>query len=91
MKLENKNITAAHIYIDDIVFGSFSSSKKDNFVKSMQDKFEMRIVGELTYFLGLQVKTIYITHKICKEFGLKIQDGNFKRGKNTYIDNYKIG
>ena len=30
----------------------------DHFVKHMSSEFEMSLVGELTYFLGLQVKQI---------------------------------
>ena len=46
----------AQIYVDDIVFGSTSKSMLDVFVNQMKNEFEMSMVGELTYFLGLQVK-----------------------------------
>lgn len=52
MKLYKHNITVAQIYVGDIAFGSTSSIKKDQFVKAMQEEFEMSMVGELTYFLG---------------------------------------
>lgn len=51
-----------------------------HFVKQMQFEFEMSLVGELTYFLGLQVKqmdaTIFISqskyvNNIVKKFGLQ--------------------
>ena len=46
----------AQIYVDDIMFGGMSYQMVQHFVKQMQSEFEMSLVGELTYFLGLQVK-----------------------------------
>lgn len=51
-----------------------------HFVRQMQSEFEMSLVGELTYFLGLQVKqmdgTIFILQRkydksIIKKFGME--------------------
>ncbi|XP_062118855.1 uncharacterized mitochondrial protein AtMg00810-like [Humulus lupulus] len=50
------DVIFAQIYVDDIVFGSTSNSEVQVFVLQMQQEFEMSMVGELTYFLGLQVK-----------------------------------
>ncbi|XP_058725473.1 uncharacterized mitochondrial protein AtMg00810-like [Vicia villosa] len=46
----------AQIYVDDIVFGGMLDRMVKKFVNQMQSEFEMSLVGELTYFLGLQVK-----------------------------------
>ncbi|CAM8894044.1 unnamed protein product [Rhodiola kirilowii] len=46
----------AQIYVDDIVFGSSNQKLVDKFVQQMQRKFQMSMVGEMCYFLGLQVK-----------------------------------
>ena len=46
----------AQIFINDIVFGSTFSECTLDFAKEMKNEFEMSIVGELTYFLGFQVK-----------------------------------
>lgn len=43
------------IYVDDIIFGSTSQSLVDRFVENMTQEFEMSLVGELKYFLGLQI------------------------------------
>ena len=54
---QNKqNILIAQVYVDDIVFGSTSESLFDKFAKKMSSEFEMSMVGELSFFLGLQVK-----------------------------------
>lgn len=44
------------VYVDDIVFRSVSSALVEDFVHHLQREFEMSLVGELTYFLGLQVR-----------------------------------
>jgi len=55
----------AQIYVDDIVFRGMSNTMVQHFVHQMQSEFEMILLGELTYFLGLQVKqmeeTIFIS------------------------------
>lgn len=38
------------------IFGSTNKSPCQEFSKSMQGKFEMSLMGELDYFLGLQIK-----------------------------------
>ncbi|GKC68031.1 uncharacterized mitochondrial protein-like protein [Tanacetum coccineum] len=44
------------IYVDDIIFGSTKKELYIKFEKLMHDKFQMSSMGELTFFLGLQVK-----------------------------------
>ncbi|XP_058732925.1 uncharacterized protein LOC131604507 [Vicia villosa] len=56
VKDEGGKILIAQIYVDDIVFGGMSDKMTRHFVDQMQSEFEMSLVGELTYFLGLQVK-----------------------------------
>ena len=44
------------IYVDDIIFVSTNESLCQDFAKLMQGEFEMSMMGELTFFLGLQIK-----------------------------------
>jgi len=44
------------IYVDDIIFGATQDSVSEEFVAAMQGEFEMSMMGELSFFLGLQVK-----------------------------------
>ena len=53
---KDSHILLVQIYVDDIIFGSTNPKLCDRFSKMMQDKFEMSMMGELTFFLGLQVK-----------------------------------
>ena len=43
----------AQIYINDIVFGVTNDSLTQSFADDIKKMFEMSMVGELTYFLGL--------------------------------------
>jgi hypothetical protein len=46
------------IYIDDIIFGSTNQDYCDEFRKMMANEFEMSMIRELSYFLGLQIKQL---------------------------------
>ncbi|GJX25995.1 putative ribonuclease H-like domain-containing protein [Tanacetum coccineum] len=43
------------VYVDDIIFGSTKKSLCTEFESLMHKKFQMSSMGELTFFLGLQV------------------------------------
>ncbi|GJW44352.1 putative ribonuclease H-like domain-containing protein [Tanacetum coccineum] len=45
-----------HVYVDDIIFGSTKKKLCNAFEKLMHEKFQMSSMGELTFFLGLQVQ-----------------------------------
>ena len=44
------------MYVDDIIFGSNEEAMSQSFALVMQKEFEMSLLGELTYFLGLQIQ-----------------------------------
>lgn len=47
------DVILVQVYVDDIIFGSNNNSMCEEFVAAMQGEFEMSMIGELTYFLGL--------------------------------------
>ncbi|GJZ33523.1 putative ribonuclease H-like domain-containing protein [Tanacetum coccineum] len=47
---------APRVYVDDIIFGSTKKKLSTEFEKLMHDKFQMSSMGELSFFLGLQVQ-----------------------------------
>ncbi|GKA85808.1 retrovirus-related pol polyprotein from transposon TNT 1-94 [Tanacetum coccineum] len=49
-------VLLVQVYVDDIIFGSTSYKLCKQFEKLMTKKFEMSMMVELTYFLGLQIK-----------------------------------
>jgi hypothetical protein len=44
------------IYMDDIIFGGSSHTLVFRFQEMMESEFQMFMMGELTFFLGIQVK-----------------------------------
>ncbi|GJT66277.1 putative ribonuclease H-like domain-containing protein [Tanacetum coccineum] len=72
------DILLVQVYVDDIIFGSTKKSLCIDFEQIMQKRFQMSSMGELTFFLGLQVKQkedrIFISQdkyvdEILKKFG----------------------
>ncbi|GKB62455.1 putative ribonuclease H-like domain-containing protein [Tanacetum coccineum] len=72
------DILLVQVYVDDIIFGSTKKELCTEFEKLMHKKFQMSSMGELTFFLGLQVMQkedgIFISQdkyvdEILKKFG----------------------
>jgi hypothetical protein len=43
------------VYVDDIIFGSDDEKMSKYFARRMQQEFEMSLLSELNFFLGLQI------------------------------------
>ncbi|GKB03213.1 putative ribonuclease H-like domain-containing protein [Tanacetum coccineum] len=56
IKKDKNDIMLVQVYVDDIIFGSTKRSWCDKFEALMKSRFQMSSIGELTFFLGLQVK-----------------------------------
>nr|GEY47736.1 putative ribonuclease H-like domain-containing protein [Tanacetum cinerariifolium] len=56
IKRDKSDILLVEVYVDDIIFGSTRKEMCTEFEKMMHKKFQMSFMGELTFFLGLQVK-----------------------------------
>ncbi|XP_019085495.1 PREDICTED: uncharacterized protein LOC109126416 [Camelina sativa] len=74
------------IYVDDIIFGSTCQPLVKQFMESMSQEFEMSIVGELKYFLGLQAEQsadgIFVSQSTyAKEFVQRFGLGKSKEEK----------
>jgi hypothetical protein len=96
-----KDLFVLQIYIDDIIFGSTNQDYCDGFGKMMVKEFEMSMIGELSYFLGLQIKQLkngtfmsqgkYIKDML-KKFGMKdVKDISTPMGTNGSLDSDKSG
>nr|GEY07553.1 retrovirus-related Pol polyprotein from transposon TNT 1-94 [Tanacetum cinerariifolium] len=73
------DILLVQIYVDDIIIGSTNPNLSKRFEKLMHNKFEMSMMGELNFFLGIQIhqspRGIFINQakyaqKILKKHGL---------------------
>ncbi|GJZ97426.1 retrovirus-related pol polyprotein from transposon TNT 1-94 [Tanacetum coccineum] len=52
---KGEDILLMQIYVDDIIFGSTDLKLSKKFEKLMHSKFEMSMMGELKFFLGIQI------------------------------------
>nr|GEX23840.1 hypothetical protein [Tanacetum cinerariifolium] len=77
------DILVVQVYIDDIIFGSTNPRYATLFSDLMKCRFEMSMMGEMTFFLGLQVNQspsgIFINqsnyvNEILKKYGLNTCD-----------------
>nr|GEV99474.1 putative ribonuclease H-like domain-containing protein [Tanacetum cinerariifolium] len=93
IKKQKGDILLVQVYVDDIIFGSTNKELCKTFEKLIKDKFQMSLIRELTFFLGLQVKQkddgIFISQdkyvaEILMKFGLT--DG---KSASTPIDTEK--
>nr|GEX39144.1 putative ribonuclease H-like domain-containing protein [Tanacetum cinerariifolium] len=55
IKRQKGDILLVQIYVDDIIFGYTNKDLCKAFEKLIKDKFQISSMGELTFFLGLQV------------------------------------
>jgi hypothetical protein len=53
---QGRDILIVQVYVDDIVFGGSSNFLVARFAFDMSKEFEMSMMGELQFFLGLQIK-----------------------------------
>ncbi|GJS53581.1 putative ribonuclease H-like domain-containing protein [Tanacetum coccineum] len=56
IKKDKGNILLVQVYVDDIIFGSTKKSLCDEFECLMHKRFQMSSMGEITFFLRLQVQ-----------------------------------
>jgi hypothetical protein len=80
IKVTQDSILLIEVYVDDIIFGSNDDRLSQKFAKDMQNEFEISLLGELSFFLGLQIcqsnqgifisQTKYI-REMLKRFGME--------------------
>jgi hypothetical protein len=96
-----KDLFVLQIYVGDIIFGSTNQDCCDEFRKMMANEFEMSMIGELSYFLGLQIKQLknrtfvsqgkYIRDMV-KKFGMEDVKGvSTPMGTNGSLDSDASG
>nr|GEY96316.1 retrovirus-related Pol polyprotein from transposon TNT 1-94 [Tanacetum cinerariifolium] len=77
------DILVVQVYVDDIIFGSTHPRYIQQFIDLMKSRFEMSMMGEMKFFLGLQVNQspcgIFINQskymlEILKKYGMESCD-----------------
>jgi hypothetical protein len=96
-----KGLFVLQIYVDDIIFGSTTQDFCEEFGNMMANEFDMSMIGDLNYFLGLQIKQLrngtfvsqgkYIKD-ILKKFGInEAKPISTPMGTNGSLDSDKSG
>jgi hypothetical protein len=67
IKSEGDDLLVFLVYVNDIIFGCTNDPSVQWFVNSMQTEFEMSMIGELSYFIGLRINQSYAGLFISQE------------------------
>jgi hypothetical protein len=93
----DNDLFVCQIYVDDIIFGCTNNACSLEFGKMMSDKYQMSMMGELKFFLGLQIcqqeNGVFISQeKYLKEClkKFKMQDSKMKGYKTPMPTNGKL-
>ncbi|XP_021733050.1 uncharacterized protein LOC110699846 [Chenopodium quinoa] len=86
LKSNGTDILVIQIYVNDILFGAINKSLCKYFADLMGGEFEMSMMGELNFFLGLQIKQteegiMIHQHKYIKELIKKYKLENAKTNR----------
>ncbi|WVZ93354.1 hypothetical protein U9M48_039341, partial [Paspalum notatum var. saurae] len=57
-KKTDNDLFVCQVYVDDIIFGSTNEEYCKEFGNMMAKEFEVSMIGELTFFLGFQIKQL---------------------------------
>ncbi|GJU12367.1 retrovirus-related pol polyprotein from transposon TNT 1-94 [Tanacetum coccineum] len=55
IRTTSKHTLHVQIYVDDIIFASTDSKDCDHFSNEISSKFQMSMMGQMSFFLGLQI------------------------------------
>jgi hypothetical protein len=58
IKVDQGSMIIIEVYVDDIIFGNNDDRLIQKFSKDMHNEFEMSLLEELTFFLGLQISQL---------------------------------
>nr|KAJ0189115.1 hypothetical protein LSAT_V11C800391620 [Lactuca sativa] len=66
IKNKGSDMVLVQIYVDDIIFGSPNEKLSKEFVEIMSQRFEMSMMGKMTFFLGLELQQQKSGISICQ-------------------------
>jgi hypothetical protein len=95
IKTEDNNLLIVLVYVDDIIFGCNKDSLVQWFASAMESEFEMSMIGELSFFLGLQItqrsEGMFISQeKYLREMLKRFQMEDFKHVRTPMVTGCKL-
>nr|GEX83918.1 integrase, catalytic region, zinc finger, CCHC-type, peptidase aspartic, catalytic [Tanacetum cinerariifolium] len=95
------DLLLVHIYVDEIIFASTNTAMCDEFANQITNKFKMLMMGQMSFFIGLQIsqslRGIFINQskyasEIVKKYGLtSIDSVDIPSIENKKMDEYLLG
>ena len=87
-KMVNGELFVSQIYVDDIIFSSTNPHFSEKFGRLMSEKFEMSMMSELKFFLGLQIKQTkegtFVSQKVYQGLIQEVQHARMQRYDYTH-------
>jgi hypothetical protein len=95
IKVDQGSVIMIEVYVDDIIFGSDDDILSHKFSKDMHNEFEMPMLGELNFFLGLHIsqldEVIFISQtKYIKEILNKFKMEDYKLVSTPMVTSCKL-
>jgi hypothetical protein len=91
IKVSQGNILLIEVYVDDIIFGSDDDRLSQKFAKDMQNEFEMSLLGELSFFLGLQIRpkqprNFYFSNQVYDINAKEVRNGRLQTSYHSHAN-----
>ena len=87
--MHNNDLILVQVYVDDIIFGSTNDNLCKRFAKLMQSKYEMSMMGELAFFLGLPSTSedrwnFHLSVQVQKRSSQEVSYGRLNSSQNSH-------
>jgi hypothetical protein len=91
IKVIQGNILLIEVYVDDIIFGSDDDRLSQKFAKDMQNEFEMSLLGELSFFMGLQIRqsnqgNFYFSNQVYQRNAKEVWNGRLQTSYHSHAN-----
>ena len=85
IKVTQDNILLIEVYFDDIIFGSINDRLSQKIAKDMQNEFEISLLGELSFFLGLQIRQ---SNQVYQRNAKEVLNGRLQTSYHSHANQF---
>ena len=92
IKVSEGNILLIEFYVDNIIFGSDDDRLSQKFAKDMHNEFEMSLLGELSFFLGLQIRQSNqgIFYQVYQRNAKEVRNGRLQTSYHSHANQLQV-